>query len=67
MAGAVADTIRVDAAPGHATNSIRPTEALGAGVDRLRQQLAAVGFRRRHRIHRGRQCRTRRRCQRRIR
>jgi hypothetical protein len=34
-AGAVADTIRVDAAPEHATNSIRPTEALGAGVDRL--------------------------------
>jgi hypothetical protein len=28
-----ADTIRVDAA--HATNSIRPTQALGAGVDRL--------------------------------
>ncbi len=30
-----ADTIRVDAAPEHATNTIRPTEALGAGVDRL--------------------------------
>jgi F5/8 type C domain len=30
-----ADTIRVDAAPEHLTNSIRPTEALGAGVDRL--------------------------------
>jgi hypothetical protein len=30
-----ADTVRVDAAPEHATNSIRPTEALGAGVDRL--------------------------------
>jgi F5/8 type C domain len=32
---AVADSIRVDAAPEHATNYIRPTEALGAGVDRL--------------------------------
>ena len=31
----VADTIRVDAAPEHLTNSIRPAEALGAGVDRL--------------------------------
>jgi hypothetical protein len=30
-----AETIRVDAAPEHATNIIRPTEALGAGVDRL--------------------------------
>lgn len=30
-----AQTIRVDIAPGHATNSIRPTEALGAGIDRL--------------------------------
>ena len=28
-------TIRVDAAPEHATNRIRPSEALGAGVDRL--------------------------------
>jgi F5/8 type C domain len=34
-AAALADTVRVDAAPEHATNSIRPTEALGAGVDRL--------------------------------
>jgi hypothetical protein len=34
-AGALADTIRVDAAPEHLTNTIRPTEALGAGVDRL--------------------------------
>ncbi len=31
----VAQTIRIDAAPEHATNLIRPTEALGAGVDRL--------------------------------
>jgi hypothetical protein len=31
----VADTVRVDAAPEHATNSIRPNEALGAGIDRL--------------------------------
>src|SRR5262249_33654131 len=30
-----AETIRVDAAPEHATNTIRPAEALGAGVDRL--------------------------------
>lgn len=30
-----AESIHVDAAPEHATNTIRPTEALGAGVDRL--------------------------------
>ena len=30
-----AQTIRVDAAPGHSTNSFKPTEALGAGVDRI--------------------------------
>jgi hypothetical protein len=30
-----AETISVDAAPEHVTNTIRPTEALGAGVDRL--------------------------------
>jgi len=30
-----AQTIRVDAAPEHATNSFIPTEALGAGIDRL--------------------------------
>ena len=30
-----AQTIRVDAAVEHVTNTIRPTEALGAGVDRL--------------------------------
>jgi F5/8 type C domain len=34
-APAAADTIRIDAAPEHVTNTIRPTEALGAGVDRL--------------------------------
>ncbi len=30
-----AETVRVDASAEHATNTIRPTEALGAGVDRL--------------------------------
>lgn len=30
-----AQTIRVDSTPEHATNSFRPTEALGAGVDRI--------------------------------
>jgi hypothetical protein len=30
-----AESIRVDAAQEHVTNTIRPTEALGAGVDRL--------------------------------
>jgi hypothetical protein len=33
--GGLADTIHVDVAPEHLTNSIRPAEALGAGVDRL--------------------------------
>jgi hypothetical protein len=33
--GAVGQTIHVDAAAGHATNTIVPTQALGAGVDRL--------------------------------
>ena len=32
---AVAQSIRVDATPAHSTNTIRPTEALGAGIDRL--------------------------------
>ena len=32
---AQAQTIRIDAAPEHVTNTIRPSEALGAGVDRL--------------------------------
>jgi hypothetical protein len=32
---ASAQTIHVDAAPAHATNTIVPTEALGAGIDRL--------------------------------
>jgi hypothetical protein len=32
-----AQTIRVDATPGHATNSFSPLHALGAGVDRLRR------------------------------
>jgi len=36
LAGAsFAQTIVVDAAPSHSTNSIRPTEALGAGIDRI--------------------------------
>jgi hypothetical protein len=30
-----AQTIHVDATPSHITNSIKPTEALGAGIDRL--------------------------------
>ena len=32
---AVAQLIRVDSKPSHATNTIRPTEAVGAGIDRL--------------------------------
>lgn len=32
---APAQTIRVDITPGHSTNTIRPNEALGAGIDRL--------------------------------
>jgi hypothetical protein len=36
LAGPIgAQTIQVDAAPEHVTNAIRPTEALGAGIDRL--------------------------------
>src|SRR5271167_346331 len=31
----LAQTIRVDAAPTHTTNTIVPTQALGAGIDRL--------------------------------
>jgi F5/8 type C domain len=34
-AQAQAQTIRVDTTPEHSTNSFRPTEALGAGVDRI--------------------------------
>jgi len=30
-----AQTVRVDATPGHSTNRFKPTEALGAGVDRI--------------------------------
>jgi NedA-like, galactose-binding domain len=30
-----AESLRVDATPGHATNTFRPTEALGAGIDRI--------------------------------
>src|ERR1700760_2451926 len=32
---AFAQTIHVDAAPAHSTNTIVPTQALGAGIDRL--------------------------------
>jgi hypothetical protein len=32
---ALAQSIHVDATPSHFTNTIRPTEALGAGIDRL--------------------------------
>jgi hypothetical protein len=32
---AVGQTIRVDITPGHETNTIVPTKALGAGIDRL--------------------------------
>jgi hypothetical protein len=32
---AEAQTVRVDSAPAHATNSIRPSLALGAGIDRM--------------------------------
>ena len=32
---ASAQSIRVDATPAHSTNTIKPTEALGAGIDRL--------------------------------
>ncbi len=31
----VAQSIHVDATPSHSTNTIRPTEALGAGIDRI--------------------------------
>ena len=31
----VAQTVRVDSTPSHSTNSIKPTEALGAAIDRL--------------------------------
>src|ERR1700761_7529194 len=33
--GAAGETIHVDAAAGHSTNTIVPTQALGAGIDRL--------------------------------
>jgi hypothetical protein len=40
----VAQTIRVDTTPEHATNSFRPTEALGAGVDRIPRSLTDKAF-----------------------
>jgi hypothetical protein len=41
-APALAQTVRVDATPGHATNSIRPALALGAGIDRIGPDMAKV-------------------------
>src|SRR5712692_9985956 len=35
-----AQSIHVDETPGHATNTIKPTEALGAGMDRLPEGAA---------------------------
>jgi F5/8 type C domain len=35
ISAAYAQTIRIDAAPGHSTNSFIPTQALGAGIDRM--------------------------------
>ena len=35
LSPATAQVIRVDANPAHSTNAIRPTEAVGAGIDRL--------------------------------
>src|ERR1700746_844042 len=32
---AAAQTVHVDATPSHSTNTVKPTEALGAGIDRL--------------------------------
>jgi hypothetical protein len=42
--GARADSVRVDVAPAHATNSFRPTRALGAGIDRISPQMAAAVY-----------------------
>src|ERR1700746_1485767 len=39
-----AQTIRVDAAPSHSTNSIVPAQALGAGIDRLPYVATAKTF-----------------------
>src|SRR5512138_1885486 len=41
-APAAAQTIRVDVTPGHATNTIRPALALGAGIDRIGPEMAKV-------------------------
>ena len=41
---AQAQTIRVDAAPDHATNSFVPTQALGAGIDRIPSAAAEKYF-----------------------
>jgi F5/8 type C domain len=40
----LAQTIRVDAAPGHSTNSFIPTQALGAGIDRMPAAAVAKYF-----------------------
>ena len=41
-APAAAQTVRVDVTPGHATNTIRPALALGAGIDRIGPEMANV-------------------------
>ncbi|MBV9620926.1 MAG: discoidin domain-containing protein, partial [Gammaproteobacteria bacterium] len=40
VAAAAGQTVRIDAAPQHVANRLRPSEALGAGVDRLPDGLA---------------------------
>jgi len=40
----IAQTIRVDAVPDHSTNSFIPTEALGAGIDRIPSAAAQKYF-----------------------
>ena len=39
-----AETIRVDVTPAHATNSIRPAHALGAGIDRIGPDMARAVY-----------------------
>ncbi len=41
---AEAQTIRVDITPEHAVNTFRPTEALGAGVDRISRSITDKVF-----------------------
>jgi hypothetical protein len=40
-----AQTIRVDVKPSHSTNSFKPTEALGAGVDPYHSRLLTRFYR----------------------